>query len=201
MVFVADDGRTELVASPAGSEGFAVTDIVASTDGSLLVSVGGRRSRGGIYRIDAAEPMAAPAKVKKLDWSQQELATSTPIARSLLRLRRQAIPVIDQNAAKDAVNVLESSEASRADVLAAIALLIESVGGLGPGDPKDARGKQQAAAVFDSCRGRIRPKIDAELKKTAVSALMSRLQSPTLGTTARIVIASLRSIMSRSAAN
>ena len=179
VVFVADDGRMELVASPAGSEGFAVTDIVASTDGSLLVSVGGRRSRGGIYRIDAAEPMAAPAKVQELDWSQQLLATSTPIARSLLRLRRQAIPVIDQNAAKDAVRVLESREASRADVLAAIALLIESVGGLGPGDPKDARGKQQAAAVFDSCRGRIRPKIDAELKKTAVSALMSRLQSPT----------------------
>ena len=175
VVFVADDGNTELVASPSGSEGFAVTDIVASPDGSLLVSVGGRRSRGGIYRIDASQPQDASG-IQALDWSEQENGVPNAIKQALQRLRRKGSPVLDQNAAQDATSVLAASDASETQVLDAIALLIQSVGGLGPGDPKDARGKQQAAAVFDSCRGRIRPKIDPQTRDSAVAALLHRLQ-------------------------
>jgi len=179
VVFVSDDGTTELVASPSGSEGFAVTDIAASPDGSLLVSVGGRRSRGGIYRIDALKPLAS-AKVPELDWMQPSAGGSSAITESLQRLRRNDDPVLDQAAAEQAVSVLQLDDASQKQVLEAIALLIESVGGLGVGDPKDARGKQQAAAVFDSCRGRIRPKIDPKTRDAAVAALLSRLRGQTI---------------------
>ena len=185
VVFVSDDGTTELVASPSGSEGFAVTDIVASPEGSLFVSVGGRRSRGGIYKIDALKPVAS-AKVPELDWMKPSAGGSNAITESLQRLRRNVDPVLDQAAAEQAVSVLNSDDASQQQVLEAIALLIESVGGLGPGDPKDARGKQQAAAVFDSCRGRIRPKIDPKTRDEAVASLLSRLRGLTLDQTNQI---------------
>ena len=175
VVFVSDDGTTELVASPSGSEGFAVTDIVASSEGALFVSVGGRRSRGGIYKIDALNPRAS-VEVPELAWSKPPGGASNAITEALKRLRRNAAPVLDHAAAEQAVSLLKSDDVSQREVLDAIALLIESVGGLGPGDPRDARGRQQAAAVFDSCRGRIRPKIAPETRDAAVAALLSRLQ-------------------------
>jgi putative heme-binding domain-containing protein len=178
VVFVADDGSTELVASPLGSEGFAVTDIVALPDGALLVSVGGRRSRGGVYKIDAVRPDTS-SNAHKLDWEKKATGSPSETVRWVQRLRRNSEPVIDQAAAKHAARVLESDDASERQVRDAIALLIESVGGLGPGDPRDARGKQQAAAVFDSCRGRIRPKIDLVIRDAVVAALLRRLQSLT----------------------
>jgi putative membrane-bound dehydrogenase-like protein len=36
---------------PIGTQGFAPTDVVVSRDGSLLVSTGGRKTRGGVYRV------------------------------------------------------------------------------------------------------------------------------------------------------
>ncbi|MDB4540050.1 c-type cytochrome [bacterium] len=178
VVFVADDGSIELVASPLGSEGFAVTDIVALPEGALLVSVGGRRSRGGVYKIDAVRP-ATSSGGPQLDWDENTTVSASETVRWLQRLRKNSEPVIDQAAAEHAARVLESDDASGGQVLDAIALLIESVGGLGPGDPRDARGKQQAAAVFDSCRGRIRPKIDQATREVAVAALLRRLQNLT----------------------
>src|SRR4029453_7826910 len=42
----------EIFLEPMGTHGFAPTDIVVTPDGSLLVSIGGRKTRGGVYRID-----------------------------------------------------------------------------------------------------------------------------------------------------
>lgn len=41
-----------------GQFGFAVTDLVVAPDGSLLVSVGGRGTEGGVYRISYESPPA-----------------------------------------------------------------------------------------------------------------------------------------------
>src|SRR5690606_34783574 len=41
----------ETIATGAGSFGFAPTDLAVGPDGSLFVSVGGRGTRGGVYRI------------------------------------------------------------------------------------------------------------------------------------------------------
>ena len=45
-------GRPEVFLEPLGTHGFAPTDIAVSRDGSLYVSIGGRRTRGGVYRIE-----------------------------------------------------------------------------------------------------------------------------------------------------
>src|SRR5438105_1038818 len=42
----------ELFMEPLGAQGMAPTDIVVTPDGALLVSIGGRKTRGAIYRID-----------------------------------------------------------------------------------------------------------------------------------------------------
>ena len=40
-------------ATSVGQQGFAVTDLAITPDGSMLVSVGGRGTQGGVYRIEA----------------------------------------------------------------------------------------------------------------------------------------------------
>lgn len=42
----------EVFLEPIGSQGFAPSDVAISTDGSLLVSIGGRKTRGAVYRIE-----------------------------------------------------------------------------------------------------------------------------------------------------
>ena len=43
--------ESEIFLDPIGTAGFAPTDAVVTPDGSLLVSIGGRRTRGAVYRI------------------------------------------------------------------------------------------------------------------------------------------------------
>ena len=42
----------EVFLEPIGAQGFAPTDAVVAPDGSLLVSIGGRKTRGSVYRIE-----------------------------------------------------------------------------------------------------------------------------------------------------
>jgi putative membrane-bound dehydrogenase-like protein len=59
---LAPDGSTyqtapEVFLEPMGTAGFAPTDAVVAPDGSLLISSGGRKSRGAVYRVQyVAEP-------------------------------------------------------------------------------------------------------------------------------------------------
>jgi len=49
----------EVFLEPMGTHGFAPTDIVVTPDGALLVSIGGRNTRGAVYRIEFPSGMAA----------------------------------------------------------------------------------------------------------------------------------------------
>jgi len=44
--------QAEVFLEPTGSDGFAPTDAAVGPDGALYISIGGRRTRGGVYRID-----------------------------------------------------------------------------------------------------------------------------------------------------
>ena len=55
--------QPEVFAEPIGSHGFAPTDIVQANDGSLLVSIGGRKTRGAVYRFTATTQDDAPAVI------------------------------------------------------------------------------------------------------------------------------------------
>lgn len=46
----------EVFLEPIGSSGFAPTDAVVAPDGSLLISIGGRKTRGSVYRITYQGP-------------------------------------------------------------------------------------------------------------------------------------------------
>lgn len=57
-----DAQRGEVFLEPTGTEGFAPTDIAVAPDGALFISIGGRRTRGAVYRIAPEKPGAAPAR-------------------------------------------------------------------------------------------------------------------------------------------
>jgi putative heme-binding domain-containing protein len=184
VLFVADQGRTECVARPTGTTGFAVTDIDCLPDGRLIVSVGGRGSRGGIYVIDAAQPAMRqpsadrPQPPRPILWHNEVAPQPTdPTERSIARLRGQPLATPDHEAADQALTVLEQSDASNDQKIAAMTLMIESLGGLGAGNPRDARGKEQVAAVFDGYRSRLRPKLSAQVAKRASDQLIAIIQA------------------------
>lgn len=67
------DGATyvaepELFLEPMGTHGFAPTDIAVAPDGSLLVSIGGRKTHGAVFRISyAGPPLVEPVVVPSLN--------------------------------------------------------------------------------------------------------------------------------------
>jgi putative heme-binding domain-containing protein len=74
----------EVFIEPMGSHGFAPTDIEQAKDGSLFVSIGGRRTRGAVYRFIAtpqddiepfvfAEPRIAKPTLAVLEVVQEKL--------------------------------------------------------------------------------------------------------------------------------
>jgi hypothetical protein len=48
--------QPEVFLEPIGTHGFAPTDIAVAPDGSLFVSIGGRKTRGAVYHIEYAGP-------------------------------------------------------------------------------------------------------------------------------------------------
>ena len=174
ILFVADDGTTEKVAHAAGSTGFAVTDLDAFSDGPMLVSVGGRGSQGGLYLIDAITPRSQPRS--QVTWESNKPTTvKGPLRDAIRGLRRSPERLLDLAAAQMAVTAIENPQATRRQLLDGITLLIESLGGLGAGDPRDARGKYQVAAVFDGYRSVLRPALPKPLLDRAAKKLVKRI--------------------------
>lgn len=53
--------RSEVFLEPIGTQGFAPTDVVVAPDGSLYLSIGGRKTRGAVYRIQYQGQKAKPS--------------------------------------------------------------------------------------------------------------------------------------------
>lgn len=54
--------RPEIFLEPIGGEGFAPTDLCISPEGDLLVSIGGRKTRGAVYRVTPEAKAGAPGE-------------------------------------------------------------------------------------------------------------------------------------------
>ncbi len=67
--------EAELFLEPIGSQGFAPTDVAVAPDGSLFVSIGGRRTRGAVYRIWHGDerPKSSPRNPKPRTDESEEL--------------------------------------------------------------------------------------------------------------------------------
>lgn len=122
------EARPEVFIEPLGTHGFAPTDICVAPDGSLFLSIGGRKTRGAVYRVQAtawqpardnaplqsAELAAVLRAPQPLDaWSR---ARWEPIAREL-----GPQPFADA-AGNDAL--------AEADRVRAIEVLVDTFGGL-----------------------------------------------------------------------
>src|SRR5205823_11236425 len=71
----------ELFLEPMGAQGLAPTDLVVPPDGSLLLSIGGRKTRGAIYRIDypaAGNPILAASNWLTTAASEAEAVLNAP---------------------------------------------------------------------------------------------------------------------------
>ena len=185
IIFVTDQGKTEIVVQPNNYSGFAVTDIETLSDGRLIVSVGGRGTSGGIYLIDSSQEETSPetstSTPAQTDSPSEtnstiSLTSASKLKPHIVKLREQTDRHVKGDLAELAINTLEADESSEQDWIEAIALLIESVGGLGAGDPKDPRGKTQAAAVFDGYRCSIRPQLHASLIERATNVLTQSIE-------------------------
>lgn len=187
IVFVSDQGETELIAQPADFSGFPVTDIETLQDGRLIVSVGGRGSHGGIYMIDAApgdeldqsDPIRSSPKniasKEALSSPEESPATASEIRQLISQLRDQPQRAVSIDAAEIAICRMEQNHGESSEWIEPLTLLVESVGGLGQGDPKDARGTTQVAAVFDGYRSVLRPQISPAQMQRATEILLRQI--------------------------
>jgi putative heme-binding domain-containing protein len=60
---ISDPIGAETFVQTTGQVGFAPTDIVIEPTGSLLICVGGRGTRGALYRVSAKEPLSEPPSI------------------------------------------------------------------------------------------------------------------------------------------
>lgn len=87
--------KAEVFIEPTGTHGFAPSDVAVAPDGALFISIGGRRTRGAVYKVEYVGPPAPrrPAPAGDLDrvlaapqpldaWSR---ARWEPLARKLGR--------------------------------------------------------------------------------------------------------------------
>jgi putative membrane-bound dehydrogenase-like protein len=125
-------GAPEIFLEAIGNHGIAPTDVAVARDGSLFVSIGGRRTRGGVYRIEytaagnralyASNWMYATASVP-----EAVLAAPQPLD---AWSRAWWVPRAQRVGAAPFVDVALSSRLPAAPRVRAIEILTELFGGL-----------------------------------------------------------------------
>src|SRR5262245_53009266 len=58
--------QAEVFLEPIGTHGFAPNDIAVAPDGSLFISIGGRKTRGAVYHVEYAGPITSDAQLLQL---------------------------------------------------------------------------------------------------------------------------------------
>lgn len=163
----------ELFLSSAGDHGFAPTDVEVGPDGSLFVSVGGRGTRGGVWRVSypakAKDRIAADAVTEDASATEKFNACLTapqPLS-SWSRARWQ--PLARQLGREPFLEAANNDALLPAVRLRAIDVLTESFGGireteaaeLSQATPAEVRAK----AIWSLGRTRVKP-LDASVTKS-----------------------------------
>jgi putative membrane-bound dehydrogenase-like protein len=113
-----------------GEHGFAPTDAEVGPDGSLFVCVGGRGTRGAVYRIRKAsnEPAAPPAVASTVDEKLTQCLTAPQPLSSWSRLRWE--PLAKELKAPAIIEAALDASRSPAERVRAIEILTEKFRGL-----------------------------------------------------------------------
>ncbi|MEM7476816.1 MAG: hypothetical protein AAF483_17670 [Planctomycetota bacterium] len=181
ILAVRANGETEVMVQPAGTSGFAVTDIDVLPNGALAVSVGGRRSRGGVYIVDREEEYKVASARTQPEPAESELLPDSQLYQSLnaqAKKRYQYLNSVGQGQRLDgAIEVLEAMDSDSASQVAAMRVLLDLFGGCGATLKSDGRDARQKAAVFDAYRT-LRPVEAGDLASRWEAALLNILERP-----------------------
>lgn len=134
-------GEPETFITGSGGFGFAPTDVEVGPDGSLYVSVGGRGTRGGVYRI-SAKKQKVTAWPGEVGTTKAKLAACLRAPQPLTSWSRKTWEPLAQTLGKQAfVDVVRDDAQTVDDRVRAIEILTDLFGGL---DVADVERCQQA---------------------------------------------------------
>lgn len=163
----------ELFLSSAGDHGFAPTDVEVGPDGSLFVSVGGRGTRGGVWRVsypaERKDKLATDAVAEDASTTDKLSACLTapqPLS-SWSRARWQ--PLARQLGREPFLEAANNDALLPAVRLRAIDVLTESFGGLTETEAAELAqatpAEVRAKAIWSLGRTRVKP-LDASVTKS-----------------------------------
>lgn len=98
----------EVFATARGDFGFAVTDLAPTPDGGLLITVGGRGTRGGLYRVDRATGQADGGTHPALVEAPIDPAEIWPIGDWDTATRQRALSALGGGNATETYRVLDA---------------------------------------------------------------------------------------------
>jgi putative heme-binding domain-containing protein len=116
----------EVFLEPVGTSGFAPTDAEVAPDGSLLVSIGGRKTRGSVYRVSYAGPRDDEAAKPATDLDAVLRAPQPLDAWS----RARWVPLATKLGRGAFLKALEDRSRPDAEHVRAVEVLTELFGGL-----------------------------------------------------------------------
>jgi putative heme-binding domain-containing protein len=189
---------TELVVAAEGNAGFAATDIALHPDGRLLVTIGGRGSRGGMFALDVRQSDESQSNASDLDqlreirnlagWhvgtSLQPRPQSSFVASRIANLRARDVSQVELGELQLALSIMQAAP-SESELLGAVTLVYEALGGLGPTRQQDGRQLEQQAAVFDGYRTQLLPQFSLELKSQLTEVFLMGLKQSSASTRLR----------------
>lgn len=114
-----------------GNSGFAPTDLAVGPDGALYVSVGGRGTRGGVFRVSTAEPRETPAAAPASADERLAFCLEAPQPLSSWS-RARWLPVARELSRDPFLQAAQNTKLSPASRQRAIEILTELFGGLDP---------------------------------------------------------------------
>ncbi len=121
----------EVFIEPLGTQGFAPTDLAVSPDGALHISIGGRKTRGAVYRIDYDGP---PSPRQHLPLANADLNNVLSAPQPLDAWSRAIWVPLAQRLGAPAFAAIASEESIAAPLrVRAIEVLTELFGGMPPG--------------------------------------------------------------------
>ncbi len=117
--------------SGIGQFGFAPTDVVVSPDGSLLVCVGGRGTRGSVYRVRYTGEDKTPEIVDDVTTAEAALTSCLNAPQPLSSWSRTKwLPLARRLGRKRIVNAAKDKKRSVGERLRAVEILTELYGGV-----------------------------------------------------------------------
>lgn len=180
--------KPEIFLETVGTSGFNPTDAAVAPDGSLLISIGGRGTRGAVYRVEYVGDGTTPPARRPAPKNDLEAVLHAPQPLDAWS-RARWVPLARKLGAKPFASVVEDKRADELARVRAIEVLTELFGGL-PADIAEKVLRDESALVkerlawslgrapcagFSPLLGRLATDLNHRVNLAAVLALTERL--------------------------